>query len=246
MLWGAALWCLAGGLALGWPGPAGAQVRAAAAPPPQAVVTLRPTEATLPGGGRRAVAAGQALTFLRADAAGLWAAALGPGGTPSPATLQAQAQAPGREPVFQVSCPALAAAPWVNATALALADGPVPAPGHPVQLLVAWWGRLPAADAVALPGLAAWQAARLARLAVARVPGPVRERLLAGRLVEGDDMWRATLAWGQPQRRFMVNHLQDEEHFVYIWPGWRPVYLSFKSGGLVRVPPLVPSVNQSK
>jgi hypothetical protein len=57
-------------------------------------------------------------------------------------------------------------------------------------------------------------------------------RLLEGRIQENDSPWLVELAWGPPQRRFMVNLFHDEEHFVYLRPGQEPVLLRFVGGRL--------------
>jgi hypothetical protein len=73
---------------------------------------------------------------------------------------------------------------------------------------------------------------RLARLERAGLGTETRLRVLEGRIQENDSQWLVEMAWGEPQRRFMVNLFYDEEHFVYLRPGQEPLLLRFKGGRL--------------
>ncbi len=95
---------------------------------------------------------------------------------------------------------------------------------------------LPRDKAAVVLGTAQSQRRRLARLKGAGL-GPERtRRLMAGRIQVGDTLRQVELAWGRPQRSFMVNLIFDEQHYVYLLPGRRPVLLRFKAGLLA--PPL--------
>lgn len=95
---------------------------------------------------------------------------------------------------------------------------------------------LPAASAAVFAGPPAEHAPRLARLAAANVSGPLRQRLLAGRIAVGDSQWQVELAWGRPWRSFMVNLFRDEEHYVYRAPEGAALLLRFKGGQLEALP----------
>ncbi len=73
---------------------------------------------------------------------------------------------------------------------------------------------------------------RLSRLRGANLPPEVKARLMAGRIAQGDSMWQVEMAWGTPQRSFMVNYIADEQHFVYLTPNGKPVLLRFVAGAL--------------
>jgi hypothetical protein len=73
---------------------------------------------------------------------------------------------------------------------------------------------------------------RLERLRQANMRPDVKSRLMAGHIAEGDNMWQVEMAWGRPERSFMVNYLSDEQHFVYLTPNGKPVLLRFVSGAL--------------
>ena len=94
-------------------------------------------------------------------------------------------------------------------------------------------GWLPADHAPILLGSARYHRPRLAR---ANLPPTQKRRLAAGRIQPGDTLWLVELAWGPPQRTFMVNYFRDEQHYVYFLPGKRKVLLRFQGGRLV--PPL--------
>jgi hypothetical protein len=92
--------------------------------------------------------------------------------------------------------------------------------------------RLTVGEAAVVLGPPAAHQSRLKRIRQANLPPKIKTRLMAGRIKEGDDMWRVELAWGRPERSFMVNHLSDEQHFVYLTPGGKPVLLRFVAGAL--------------
>jgi hypothetical protein len=73
---------------------------------------------------------------------------------------------------------------------------------------------------------------RLARLQRTGLGPETCLRVLEGRIQENDSQWLVEMAWGPPQRRFMVNLFHDEEHFVYLRPGQEPLLLRFKGGRL--------------
>ena len=90
-----------------------------------------------------------------------------------------------------------------------------------------------AAEAAAIVlGAPAAHQSRLQRIRQAVLPPGIKSRLMAGRIEPGDDMWRVEMAWGRPERSFMVNYLCDEQHFVYLTPGGKPVILRFVGGAL--------------
>lgn len=95
---------------------------------------------------------------------------------------------------------------------------------------------LPSQAALILPGPPEAHAERLERLERSGLGEQTLARLLAGRIEENDSTWLVELAWGRPQRRFMVNLFYDEEHLVYLRPGREPVLLRFRGGRLT--PPL--------
>ena len=123
---------------------------------------------------------------------------------------------------------------WVPAKALAAPEKAQPEGSAQVSLSALGW--LPVGAAVLLPGPATLHAKRLARLARAAYPASVKARLAAGRIARGDDFWRVEMAWGLPQRSFMVNYLSDEQHYVYLRPQG-PVLLRFQGGRLAQTPP---------
>lgn len=107
-----------------------------------------------------------------------------------------------------------------------------PKPGAPARR--AW---LPAGAGAVLPGSPADHAKRLARLAAANLPAGIKARLAAGRIEPGDTMRKVEMAWGMPQRSFMVNYINDEQHYVYFRPDGGKVLLRFKGGLLAGPPP---------
>ncbi len=106
-------------------------------------------------------------------------------------------------------------------------------------LVVAWpagpkrgEARLAAGAAAVVLGTPAEHRRRLARIRQANLAPELKRRLMAGRIAEGDNLWLVEMAWGRPQRSFMVNYFFDEQHFVYLLPGSRPVLLRFVGGSL--------------
>ena len=79
------------------------------------------------------------------------------------------------------------------------------------------------------PAAHAWRLAKLARSRQSRV---LANRLLAGRVEEGDTFPLVEMAWGLPQRSFMVNYFSDEQHYVYLVPGRKAILLRFVGGRL--------------
>jgi hypothetical protein len=73
---------------------------------------------------------------------------------------------------------------------------------------------------------------RLSRLRRANLAPKIKSRLMAGCIAQGDSMWQVEMAWGTPQRSFMVNYFSDEQHFVYLTPHGKPVLLRFVAGAL--------------
>ena len=84
-----------------------------------------------------------------------------------------------------------------------------------------------------LPGGPAIHQKRIALLKKANLEKKLADRLLAGRIKAGDFFNYVEMAWGKPQRSFMVNYFQDEQHYVYFRPGGDKVLLRFKNGRLV-------------
>ena len=113
--------------------------------------------------------------------------------------------------------------------------------GDRLEVLLPAGGRgwLQAGSGAVLAGEPAEHEARLAALAKAKLSRPLADRLLAGRVAEGDCQWYVELAWGRPRRSYMVNLFQDEEHYVYRAGDGRALLLRFKGGRLV--PPLPPA-----
>jgi len=123
---------------------------------------------------------------------------------------------------------------WVPADAVVEPAEPKAGQAAQVGLEALAW--LPADKALPLEGPAALHAARLARLKKAYLPSALKARLAAGRIKKGDNFWEVEMAWGRPQRTFMVNYISDEQHYIYLGPGGR-VLLRFKGGHLDRNPP---------
>ncbi len=124
--------------------------------------------------------------------------------------------------------------PWWVAEEAIVSPGD-PAPGQEASVGLTAWGLVPAQAAAVLSGPASVHQKRLTRLKTANLPPEVKMRLLAGRIQEGDNLWWVQLAWGKPQRSFMVNYLSDEQHYIYLRPG-RPIILRFVGGRLI--PPI--------
>jgi hypothetical protein len=96
--------------------------------------------------------------------------------------------------------------------------------------------RLPAEAAAVVAGPPEAHRPRIARILRSGLPRPVADRLLAGRIQKGDHMFQVEMAWGRPDRSFMVNYFSDEQHFVYLTPGG-PVLLRLQAGRLGHEPP---------
>jgi hypothetical protein len=95
-------------------------------------------------------------------------------------------------------------------------------------------GYIPASSAVLVPGSAADHEKRLGRIKKAILPKQEKLRLVKGILKKGDTFPKVEMAWGKPQRSFMVNFFSDEEHYVYFRPEGK-ILLRFK-GGLLSPP----------
>lgn len=93
-------------------------------------------------------------------------------------------------------------------------------------------GLLSSNAAALVLGPPAKHTSRLGRIRKANLPPKIKSRLMAGRINEGDDMLRVEMAWGRPERSFMINYISDEQHFVYLTPGGKPVILRFVAGAL--------------
>ncbi len=92
--------------------------------------------------------------------------------------------------------------------------------------------RLSSNAAAVVLGSPSMHTSRLKRIKQANMPQEIKSRLMAGRIVKGDNMWQVEMAWGRPERSFMVNYLYDEQHFVYLTPKGKPVILRFVAGAL--------------
>lgn len=103
-----------------------------------------------------------------------------------------------------------------------------PKPGAAAQK-----GFLPKEAVCLLPGAPAQHKKRIALLKKAGLKKGLADRLLAGRIKAGDFFNYVEMAWGKPQRSFMVNYFQDEQHYVYFRPNGKKVLLRFKNGRLV-------------
>jgi hypothetical protein len=103
------------------------------------------------------------------------------------------------------------------------------------DLLIPWQdgtGRLSSKSAAVVLGPPEKHVSRLKRIRQAIYSDQIKARLMAGRIKEGDDMWKVEMAWGRPERSFMVNYINDEQHFVYLTPKGKPVLLRFVGGAL--------------
>lgn len=209
---------------------------AAAGPaPPRSLTVIKDT----PLGGAAGAPVGRAAAFSAWDILGAgpdyWLVArFAPNGKPVPGRLlQRRKRRSG--PALWLFAPRGRSGPWW-VPAPAVLTPAQPAPGREATVGLAALGRVPRQGALVLPGPAVGHAARLARLKQANLPAALKARLAAGRLKKGDDFWQVELAWGRPQRSFMVNYLSDEQHYVYLLPQG-PVLLRFKGGRLAEAPP---------
>ncbi len=110
-----------------------------------------------------------------------------------------------------------------------------------------WWAPRPGTaplkgyllkkDVCLLSGEPALHEKRIARLKRARLGKELTDRLLAGRIKAGDFFNYVEMAWGKPQRSFMVNYFQDEQHYVYFRQDGEKVLLRFKNGRLTNPVP---------
>jgi hypothetical protein len=103
---------------------------------------------------------------------------------------------------------------------------------------------LPAGAAVVVAGEPAAHRRRIARILDSSLGRRLADRLLAGRIQKGDHMFQVEMAWGLPDRSFMVNYFSDEQHYVYLPPGGGPVLLRMKAGRLDHQPP-APTLGQA-
>lgn len=179
------------------------------------------------------VPAFQPLELIRAGDQRHLAARFGPKGRSVPGRLLRLLQRP-PWPALWLFAPAGLPGPWWVEREAILSPA-APAPGAQALVGVLAWGEVPAGGAVVLAGPAAAHQKRLRRLAAARLSAATKARLLAGRVALGDSAWLVQMAWGRPQRSFMVNYFNDEEHYVYLTPRG-PLLLRFKGGRLS--PPL--------
>lgn len=108
------------------------------------------------------------------------------------------------------------------------------------DLLVLWrddtgknrQARLSSSAAALVLGSPSKHLRRLKRIQKANLPPEIKSRLMAGRIAQGDNMWQVEMAWGLPERSFMVNYFNDEQHFVYLTPRGKPILLRFVAGAL--------------
>lgn len=204
-------------------------------PPVAAVVLLSPAQLTLEQGGASITApALEAWGYVRGEADGYLAVSLGPKGRPVSGRWLARRAQRGWPVVWLFEPHGMPGPWWVTSKAILGPEAPQVGGRGRVGLIAL--ARVPAKDAALVPGPASLHAARLVRLRQANLPPKLKRRLAAGRLEKGDNLWWAELAWGKPQRSFMVNYISDEQHYVYLRPG-RPVLLRFVGGRLQQAPP---------
>ncbi|MCF8032064.1 MAG: hypothetical protein K9K66_02340 [Desulfarculaceae bacterium] len=215
-------------------------VAAGAGPPaPRSLTVLSDTPLSGPSG----TSAGRAAAFSAWDVLGqgpgyYLAARFGPTGEPLAGRLLERRERRGGD--MWLFAPQGRPGPWW-VPAAALLTPAEPAPGQAATVGVLALGRAPRSAAVLLPGPASRHAQRLARLSKANLPPETKARLAAGRIQKGDGFWKVEMAWGRPQRSFMVNYLSDEQHYVYLLPSG-PVLLRFQGGRLTKTPPqMVPA-----
>ncbi|MCB2225319.1 MAG: hypothetical protein KQH53_01485 [Desulfarculaceae bacterium] len=212
----------------------------AQAPEPRSLTLLRDTPLIgLDGGSAGTAAAFSAWELLGQTPEYFLIARFGPQGRPVPGRLLERRAYRAHEALWLFAPRGRPGPWWVPASALQKpAD---PAPGLEAVVGLEALGRLPRAAGVPLPGPAARHADRLAKLKAADLPPARKARLAAGHIEKGDDFWTVELAWGRPQRSFMVNYLSDEQHYVYLLPTG-PVLLRFKGGHLAETPPAAASI----
>ncbi|MFH2126695.1 MAG: hypothetical protein ABIK12_09265 [Pseudomonadota bacterium] len=205
------------------------------APPVASVVLLSPAEAAPAlGGPPLSAPALEAWGFVRGEVDGYLAVSLGPKGRAVSGRWLSRREQRGW-PVLWLFEPRGMPGPWWVAEQDVL--GPeAPQVGGRGRVGLMALAKLPAKDAALVSGPVPLHAKRLARLRAANLPQELKRRLAAGRLQKGDNLWWAELAWGKPQRSFMVNYINDEQHYVYLTPGG-PVLLRFVGGRLQEAPP---------
>lgn len=206
-------------------------------PVPQcaSVIFLSETELTgQQGGAPMRARALEAWDLVRTQGGAYLAVSLGPGGRPVTGRWLARRQERSWPSLWLFEPRGMPGPWWVASEAILGPDQPqVGGQGRVALKALA----LAPASAVALvPGPATLHAPRLARLERANLAPALKRRLAGGRLQKGDNFWLAELAWGKPQRSFMVNHINDEQHYVYLRPGG-PVLLRFVGGRLTTAPP---------
>lgn len=204
-------------------------------PPVAAVVFLSPAQLTsFRAGAPLTAPALEAWGYVRGEADGYLAVSLGPKGRPVRGRWLARRAQRGW-PVLYLFAPRGMTGPWW-VPEQAVLDSEPPQVGGKGRVGLNALARVPAKDAALVPGPASLHAPRLARLRKANLPPELKRRLASGRLQKGDNLWWAELAWGKPQRSFMVNYISDEQHYVYLHPSG-PVLLRFVSGRLQQAPP---------
>lgn len=203
--------------------------------PPRSVVVMQDTKLQpLAGGPGQPLQPGRCLDLITAGPQALLVE-VGKDGDPLAGTILAQ---PRRVLGVDVALfsPEAGFGPWWIPVELLRRPAGDLKPGAKAQALVRLLGRVPLADLALLPGPAQAHLSRLARLARSNLPPAVKKRLMRGLITQGDSLWHVEMAWGLPQRSFMVNLINDEQHFIYLKRGPRPIILRFKAGMLV--PPL--------
>lgn len=208
----------------------------AGGPPPPVAAVVLPTPAQitrLPGGALQRAQALEAWGYVDTEPGGYLAVSLGPEGEPVKGRWLARRAQPGW-PVLWLFQPQGMPGPWWVPPRAVLGPDP-PQVGGWGRVGLKVMARIPAQAAALVTGPAALHARRLAQLREANLPLQLKRRLAAGRLEKGDNFWWVELAWGKPQRSFMVNYINDEQHYVYLRPGG-PVLLRFVGGRLQQVP----------
>lgn len=206
------------------------------APPVASVVLLSPAEAAPAlGGPPLSAPALEAWGLVRGEADGYLAVSLGPEGRAVGGRWLARRGQRGWPELWLFEPRGMPGPWWVAEQAILGAETPQVSGRGRVGLIAL--AKLPAKDAALVSGPVPLHAERLARLRAANLPPELRRRLAAGRLQKGDNLWWAELAWGKPQRSFMVNYINDEQHYVYLTPSG-PVLLRFVGGRLQEAPPL--------
>lgn len=205
------------------------------APPVASVILLSPAEAApaLDGPPLSAPAL-EAWGLVRGEADGYLAVSLGPKGRAVGGRWLARRDQRGW-PVLWLFEPRGMPGPWWVAEQ-AILGAETPQVGGRGRVGLIALAKLPVKEAALVSGPVPLHAGRLARLRAANLPPELKRRLAAGRLQKGDNLWWAELAKGKPQRSFMVNYINDEQHYVYLTPGG-PVLLRFVGGRLQEAPP---------